>query len=100
MDMMTAAFLSIAIVTVSVTIIMAAVGAVARRKLATAPATPARTPRHFRQQATRVAGMPLSARRLHAQHLPTLQRARILRARTTCPEFTRSRRREWRQHSV
>jgi hypothetical protein len=99
MDMMTAAFLSIAIVTISVTTIMAVIGSVARKKLGS-PTARARKRPEFRQQATRITGIPHSARRVHPQYLPALARARILRGRATYPGMTTRRRRDLREHSV
>jgi hypothetical protein len=93
MDMMTAAFLSIAIVTISVTTIMAVIGSVARKKLGS-PTARARKRPEFRQQATRITGIPHSARRVHPQYLPALARARLLRAQTPYLAITTPRRRQ------
>lgn len=81
MDMMTAAFVSIAITTLSVSVLTAAIGAVARARLKRRASRKRARP-VFRRQATRVVGTRCSARRVHPQYLPILQRARIVRGRT------------------
>jgi hypothetical protein len=96
MDMMTAAFLSIAITTLSVTTITAAVSACARARLGslTTRSIRARTRPEFRRQATRVARTPHSARLIRPQYLPALARARLLRAQTPYLAITTPRRRQ------
>lgn len=93
MDMMTSAFLSIAITTLSVTVITSGIEAVARWKFRR-PVARKRTRPEFRRQATRIAEIPGSSRRIQAQYLPELARARILRARTAYLGITTSRRRQ------
>ena len=86
---MTAAFLSIAITTVSVTVIMAGLDAVAHWKFRRR-VMPKRDRPEFRRQATRVVGISAASRR----SLPALLRARILRARSVYRGITVLRRRE------
>ena len=82
MDLMTAAFLSIAITTLAVTLLTAAAGVVARAK--SRRQTGRKRPRpEFRGQATRVVGVPHSAKRAHPQRLPATSRTRTARGRTT-----------------
>jgi hypothetical protein len=99
MDMMTAAFVSIVITTLSVSVLTAAVGAVARARLALRKSRK-RPRREFRRQATPLAGMPLAARRVHPQYLPVLQRARILRGRAAYARVRTARRHRMREHLV
>lgn len=95
---MTAAFLSIAITTLSVTTISAAIGTVARARLrfgsSTTRSTQARTSRQFRRQATPVYRIPHSARRIGPQYRGALARARIVRAQTAYLAITTARRRQ------
>jgi hypothetical protein len=82
MDLMTAAFLCMAITTVGVTLLMAVRGVVARAK--SRHGTSRKHPRpEFREQATRVAGVPHSGRRIRPQQRPAAARARTFRGRTT-----------------
>ncbi len=92
MDMMTAAFLSIAITTVSVTVVMAGLDAVAHWKFRRR-VLPKRARPEFRRQATRVVGISAVSQR----SLPALLRARILRARRAYRGMTVLRRREMRR---
>ena len=93
MDMMTAAFISIAITTLSVTVITTAIEAAARWKFRR-PAAQKRTRPEFRRQATRITGIAGSSRRIQTQYLPELARARILRARMAYLGITTPRRRQ------
>ena len=95
MDMMTAAFVSIAITTMSVSVLTTAVGAVARARLKRRTSRKRIRP-EFRRQATRAVGIPCSARRVHPQYLRVLQRARIVRGRAQRLTMTTSRRRYFR----
>jgi len=99
MDMMTAAFLSIVITTLSVTVLTAALGAVARMRVRRRITRKRVRPQH-RRQATRVAGILYSDRRIHPEYLPGLARARILRAQAQRMALARSRRRHPRQASA
>src|SRR5579864_3017427 len=96
MDMMTAAFLSIAITTVSVTVIMAALDMVAHLKFRRRVA-PKRGRPEFRRQATWVVGHSPSPAQIPPQSLAALVRARILRARRAYRGMTVLRRREIRR---
>lgn len=98
MDMMSAAFLSIAITTISVTTLMAGLDAIARAKLARR--VPSKRKRgEFRRQATpRVVGFPQAARRVPPQFLPALQRARMMRGRMAYLAVTAPQRRRLREH--
>ena len=95
MDMMTAAFVSIAITTMSVSVITTAVGAVARAGWGRRKSRK-RGRAEYRRQATRVVGVHCSARRVHPQYLPVLQRARILRGRAQRLVVGTARRRRFR----
>ena len=99
MDMMTAAFVSIAITTLSVSVLTAAVGAVARARLKRRMSRK-RPRREFRRQATQAVGISYAARRVHPQYLPVLQRARILRGRAQRIETVTSRRRHFKLPSA
>ena len=92
MDMMTAAFLSIVITTLSVSVLMAALDAVARWKFRRRASRKHIRP-ELRRQATRIAGLPHSSRRIQPQYLPELARAQIFRARTAYLGITAPRRR-------
>ena len=90
---MTAAFLSIAITTVSVTVIMAGLDAVAHWKFRRR-VMPKRARPEFRRQATRVVGISAAAPRIQPWSLSAQVRARILRARSVYRGITVLRRRE------
>jgi hypothetical protein len=92
MDMMTAAFLSIAITTVSVTVVMAGLDAVAHWKFRRR-VTPKRARPELRRQATRVVGISASSPLIQPWSLPARVRARILRARSAYRGITAFRRR-------
>lgn len=93
MDMMTAGFLSIALITISVTTIMAAISEEARARLSS-PTPRARPRPEPRRQATPVARIPHSARRIGPQYRAALARARIIRAQTAYLAITTARRRQ------
>jgi hypothetical protein len=95
MDTMTSAFLTIAATTMSVTILTALIGAVARARVRRRT-TRARTGPKHRRQATRVAGILYSDSRIHPEYLPGLARARILRAQAQRMAIATSRRRPFR----
>jgi hypothetical protein len=94
MDMMTAGFVSIAITTVSVSVLVEVIGAVARLRLRRRTALPRARPQH-RRHAPRVAGILYSGRRIHPEYLPALVRARIFRAQVHRVAVAMARRRRF-----
>jgi hypothetical protein len=94
MDMMTAAFVTIVVTTVSVSVLMEVIGAVARWRLRRRTALARARPQH-RGRERRVSGILYSGRRIHPEYLPALVRARIFRAQVHRVAVAMARRRRF-----